>query len=125
MYTRFKFSMVQQAAEEQALLDNGVSENLINDEIWKTLGIRTFKLSEPIAIYNIGEMKNKQGKTTQYCWLKVKRRNQEYRMRSFTIRIRKDCLIFEYPFTLTFYLQEGWQKKQILEPKTSTGFKLA
>jgi len=76
MYTHFEFSMVQQAAEEQALLDNGVSENLINDEIWKT---------------------------TQNCWLEVKRRNQEYRMQSFTIRIRKDCLIFKYPFALTFY----------------------
>jgi len=46
-------------------------------------------------------------------------------MRSFTIRIRKDCLIFEYPFVLTFYLQEDWQKGRILGPKTSTGFKLA
>jgi len=36
MYTRFESSMVQQAAEGQALLDNGASENLIDDEIWKT-----------------------------------------------------------------------------------------
>jgi len=97
-------------AEEQALLDNGASKNLIDDETWKTLEIRTFKLSEPIAIYNIGETKNKQGKTTQYCWLEVKRGNQEYRMRSFTIRLKKDCLILEYPFALTFNLQEDWWK---------------
>ena len=125
MYTHFEFSMVRQVAEEQMLLDNGVSANLIDDEIWKTLGIRTFKLSEPIAIYNIGEMKNKQRKTTQYCWLEVKRRNQEYRMRSFTIRLKKNYLILEYPFTLTFNPQEDWWKGQILGPKTSTGFKLA
>ena len=75
MYTNFEFSMVRQVAEEQALLDNGASENLIDDETWKTLGIRTFKLSKPIAIYNIGETKNKQGKTTQDCWLEVKRGN--------------------------------------------------
>jgi len=108
MYTHFEFSTVRQAAEEQALLNNGASKNLIDDETWKTLGTRTFKLSEPIAIYNIGEMKNKQGKTTQYCWLEVKRGNQKYRMRSFTIRLRKDCLILEYPFALTFNPQEDW-----------------
>jgi len=110
MYTHFEFPTVRQAAEEQTLLDNGASENLINNETWKTLGVRTFKLSKPITIYNIGETKNKQGKTTQYCWLEVKKRDQEYRMRSFTIRLRKDCLIFECPFALTFNLQKNWQK---------------
>jgi len=46
-------------------------------------------------------------------------------MRSFTIRLRKDCLILEYPFALTFNPQEDWWKGRILGPKTSTGFKLA
>jgi len=116
---------VRQAAREQALLDNGASKNLIDDEIWKTLGIRTFKRSEPIAIYNIGKMKSKQRKTIRYCWLEVKRRNQEYRMQSFTIRLKENCLILEYPFALTFNPQEDWQKGRILGPKISTGFKLA
>jgi len=83
MYAHFGFSMVQQVAEEQAFLDNGASENLIDDETWKT---------------------------TQYCWLEVKRGNQEYKMWSFTIRLRKDCLILEYPIALTFNLQEDWWK---------------
>ena len=83
MYTNFEFSMVRQVAEEQALLDSGASENLIDEETWKTLGIGAFTLPRPITIYNVDGTENKQGKITRYCWLKVKRGDKEHRMRFF------------------------------------------
>jgi hypothetical protein len=72
MYTSFEFSMVRQVAEEQALLDSGASENLIDEETWKELRIGAFVLPKPITIYNVDGMENKQGKIIKYCWLKVK-----------------------------------------------------
>jgi len=76
MYTSFEVSTVQQVAEEQVLLDSGTSENLIDEETWKTLGNRAFVLPKPITIYNMDGTEDKQGKITKYCWLKVKRGNQ-------------------------------------------------
>ena len=72
MYTNFEFSMVRQVAEEQALLDSRASENLIDEETWRSLGIGSFKLPKPITIYNIDGTENKQGKIIRYCWLKVR-----------------------------------------------------
>jgi hypothetical protein len=103
-------------AEEQAFLDSGASENLIDEESWKTLGIGAFVLPKPITIYNVDGMENKQGKITKYCWLKV------------LTGIGKDCFILGYPFLLAFNPQINWQKGQILGPATkisTIGFKQA
>ena len=62
MYTNFEFSTVQQVAKEQALLDSGASENLIDKETWKSLRIGLFKLPKLITIYNVDRTENKQGK---------------------------------------------------------------
>jgi hypothetical protein len=115
-------------AEEQALLDSGASENLIDEETWKTLGIGAFVLPKPITIYNVDGMDNKQGKITKYCWLKVKRENQEHQMRFYLTGIGKDRFILGYPFLLAFNPQINWQTGQILGPVTkisTIGFKQA
>ena len=49
MYTNFEFSMMEQVAEEQVLLNSGASENLIDEETWRSLGIGSFKLPKPIC----------------------------------------------------------------------------
>jgi hypothetical protein len=85
-------------------------------------------LLKPITIYNMDEMENKQGKITKYCWLKVKRGNQEHQMRFYLTGIEKDCFILGYPFLLQFNPQINWQKGQILGPATkilTIGFKQA
>ena len=89
-------------AEEKALLDSGASENLIDEETWRSLGIGSFKLPKPITIYNVYRAENKQGKVTRYCWLKVRQGNKEHWMRFFLTGIGKDCFILGYPFLFTF-----------------------
>ena len=49
----------------------------MNKETWKTLGTRTFTLPKPITIYNIDGTENRQGKVTQYCWLKIRKGSKE------------------------------------------------
>jgi len=115
-------------AEEQVLLDSGASKNLIDEETWKTLGIGAFKLPKPITIYNVDGTENKQGKITQYCWLKVKRGNQEHQMQFFITGIGKDCFILGYPFLFAFNPRIDWWKGCIFGPATkisTIGFKLA
>ena len=64
--------MVQQVAEDKALVDSGASKNFINEETWKTLNIGAFQLTRLVTIYNVDGTENKQGKITKYCWLRVK-----------------------------------------------------
>jgi hypothetical protein len=128
MYISFEFSMAQRVAEEQALLDSGASENLIDEETWKTPGIGAFVLPKLITIYNMDGMEHKQGKINKYCWLKVKWGNQEHQMWFCLTGIGKGCFILGYPFLLTFNPQIDWQKGQILGPATkisTIGFKQA
>ena len=77
IHTDFKLLTIQQVTEEHALLNSGASENLINEETWKTLGTRTITLPEPIMVYNMDGTENRQGKVTQYCWLKIRKGNEE------------------------------------------------
>jgi hypothetical protein len=128
MYTNFEFSMVRQVVKEQALLDSGASENLLDEETWKTLGIRAFELPKPITIYNVDGTGNKQGKITKYCWLKVKKGNKEHQMRFFLTGLGKDRFILGYPFLFTFNPQVNWQEGKILGPATkilTIGFRQA
>jgi hypothetical protein len=104
MYTNFEFSTVRQVVEEQALLDSGASENLLDIETWKTLGIGAFELPKPITIFNVDGTENKQGKITKYCWLKVKKGNREQRMRFFLTGLGKDRFILGYPFLIAKYI---------------------
>ena len=107
---------MQRATEEHALLDSGASENLINEETWKTLGTRTFTLLKPITIYNIDGTENIQGKVTQYCWLKIRKGNEEQRMRFFIANTGEDCFVLRHPFLSTFNPQVDWSRGQILGP---------
>ena len=82
--------MVWQVAEEQALLDSGASENFIDEETWKSLGIGAFVLLKPVTIYNVDGTENKQGKITQYYWLQVIKEKQEHQMRFYLTALGKD-----------------------------------
>ena len=116
MHISFELSTVRRVAEEQALLDSGASENLINEETWKTLGIGAFALPKPITIYNVDGTENKQGKITRYCWLKVKKGNQQQRMKFFLTDIGKDHFILGYPFLHAFNPEMNWKEGQMLGP---------
>src|SRR6267142_1334971 len=115
----FKVLMVRQVTEGQVLLDSGASENLIDKETWKTLEMGAFVLPKPITIHNLDGTENKQGKITQYCWLRIKRGDKEQWMRFFITNTGEDRFILGYPFLSTFNPQVDWSKGQILGPMTN------
>ena len=88
----------------------------MDEETWKTLGTRTFTLPKPITIYNIDGTENGQGKVTQYCWLKIRKGNEEQRMRFFIANTGEDCFVLGHHFLSTFNPQVDWSKGQILGP---------
>src|SRR6267142_1513999 len=115
----FKLLTIQQVTERQALLDSGASENLINKETWKTLETGAFTLTKPIAVHNLDGTENKQGKITQYCWLRIKRGDEEQWMRFFIADTGKDHFVLGYPFLSAFNPQVDWSKGQISGPTTN------
>jgi len=62
MHIGITLSSVLWVAEEQALPDSGASENLIDEESWKTLGTKAFTLPKPVTIYNLDGTENAQGR---------------------------------------------------------------
>ena len=116
IHADFKLLTMQRVTEECTLLDSGASENLMNKGTWKTLGTRTFMLPKPITIYNIDGTENKQGKVTQYCWLKIRKGNEEQRMKFFIANTGEDCFVLGHPFLSAFNPQVNWSRGQILGP---------
>jgi hypothetical protein len=80
------------------------------------LGTRTFTLPKPITIYNIDGTENRQGKVTQYCWLKIRKGNEEQQMRFFIADMGEDCFVLGHPFLSAFNPQVDWSRGQILGP---------
>ena len=75
-----------------------------------------FTLYRPITIYNIDGTENRQGKVTQYCWLKIRKGNEEQRMRFFITNMGEDCFVLGHPFLSVFNPQVNWSRGQILGP---------
>src|SRR6267142_782336 len=115
----FKLLTVPQGTEGRALLDSGASENLIDKETWKTLKTGALTLTKPIAVHNLDGTENKQGKITQYCWLRIKRGDEEQRMRFFITDTGEDHFVLGYPFLSAFNPQVDWSKRQISGPTTN------
>lgn len=68
----FQFHTVQHTTKDIALLDSGVTENFLDEAVWKTLKIGCFQLSQPLTVNNVDSTKNRQRKIKYYCWIKVK-----------------------------------------------------
>jgi len=49
-------------AEETALLDSGVRENFLDEDVWKGLGIGRVRLKQPIPVHNVDGTENAEEK---------------------------------------------------------------
>jgi hypothetical protein len=94
---------------EKALLDSGATENFLDEQVWKTLNIRCFKLKRPLTVHNMDGTENCQGKITHCCWLKIHYQNQTLRMHFFLTDLGKDCFILGYPFLFAFNPEVDWR----------------
>src|SRR5712691_3027467 len=109
----FTFRTVQKTKQERALLDSEASENFINIETWRTLGIGRVKLSNPIPVHNVDGTENKRGAIEYYCWLKVKIGKEMRRMRFYLTGLGKEHFILGYPFLRGFNPTVNWAEGQL------------
>ena len=109
----FQFYTVHQVTNEKALLDSGAMENFLNEQVWKTLNIRCFKLKRPLTVHNMDGTENCQGKITHCCWLKIHYQNQTSRMHFFLTNLGKDRFILGYPFLFAFNPEVDWRAAKL------------
>src|SRR5258708_18212182 len=69
---KIEFRTSQSMAEETALLDSGATENCLDIETWKRLGIGKTELHQPIPVYNIDGTENKQCNLTHNFCLRIR-----------------------------------------------------
>jgi hypothetical protein len=82
----------------------------LDKEVWKTLKIGCFQLSQPLTVNNIDSTENRQGKIEYYCWIKVHYQGKMMRMPFFLTNLGRDRFILGYPFLFTFNPEVDWRK---------------
>jgi hypothetical protein len=87
------FRTSQSKADKSALIDSGATDNFIDEETWKRLGIGKKELARPVTVHNIDGTENKQGKITHYCWLCIAKGEKHMLQRFYITALGKDRII--------------------------------
>jgi hypothetical protein len=109
------FHTARQMAYIKTLIDSGATENFISPEVITRLGIKTRSLPVPVDLKTVDGSTHKEGKITEYCWLKVTHGDKQYKDVFFVASLGKDRLILGYPFLYHF------QPRHRLAEETSWG----
>jgi hypothetical protein len=83
MNVPFKFETARLKADETALIDSGATENFIDEDTWKRLGIGRNQLHEKIVLTNVDGTENRRGELTHFCWLRVNHQGKEALLKFF------------------------------------------
>jgi hypothetical protein len=113
LYANVTFKTSQLMANEKALLDNGATENFIDEVTWQQLGIGWKELKKPITITNVDGTENKKGKITHYCWLRIQKGTHDKLQRFFITNLGQDRIILGYPFLYCFNPPIDWTAGRI------------
>jgi hypothetical protein len=103
------FRTLQSKADKSALIDSGATDNFINEETWKRLGIRRKELARPVMVHNVNGTENKQGKITHYCWLRIIKGEKHMLQQFYITALGKDRIILGYPFLYDFNPKINWK----------------
>ena len=96
------FRTLQSKADKSALIDSGATDNFIDEDTWKRLGIGCKELARPVTVHNVDGTENKQGKITHYCWLRIVKGDKHMLQRFYITSLGKDRIILGYPFLYDF-----------------------
>ena len=85
-------------ARANVLLDSGATDNLIDRNLIKKLGLGTKPVKPPRLVRNVDGSLNKDGTITEMCQLWIKRGNKETTFPFFITSLGEDRMIFGYPW---------------------------
>jgi len=100
--------------QEKALINSGVMESFVDQEIVKRLKLRTWQLEASINVRNINGTKNIGGKITSYLNQIVSQGNRKIRERFYITNLREDRIILEYPWLCDFNPQINWPNYKLI-----------
>jgi hypothetical protein len=107
------FRTSQSKADESALIDSGATDNFIDEDAWKRLGIGRKELARPVTVHNVDGTENKQGKITHYCWLHIVKGDKHMLQRFYITSLGKDRIILGYPFLYDFNPKINWKTGKV------------
>ena len=108
--TKIVFWTLSEQADDRALVDSGATENFIDYETWKQMGVGKRPLAKPLTVYNVDGSENKQGKITDYCMLHIIFQGWQWLQKFYIASLGKDSIILGYPFLYVFQPTINWQK---------------
>jgi len=115
MRIKLTFKTISMVAKDEALLNSRATENFLDLQTWKELRIGRFQLRKPVPVRNVDGTSNSAGNIKYFCWLKIRIKNRDRRMKFFLTNLGNDRFILGYPFLKSFNPKIDWEKGQILD----------
>jgi len=115
MRIKLTFKTISTVAKDEALLDSRATENFLDLQAWKELRIGRFQLEKPVPVRNVDGTSNSAGHIKHFCWLKVRIKKCEKRMKFFLTNLGNNRFILGYPFLKEFNPRIDWEKAQFLD----------
>ena len=113
MNVPFKFETAHAQAEETALIDSGATENFIDEESFKRLGVGKRTLPRPVKMINVDGTENRQGEVKNFCRLRVLHNAKEALQDFYITDLGKDRIILGYPFLEAFNPKINWTQGRL------------
>jgi len=115
MRIKLTFKTISTVAKDKALLDSGATKNFLDLQAWRELKIGHFQLEKPVPIRNVDRTSNSARHIKYFCWLKVRIKKCNKRMKFFLTNLGNDWFILGYLFLKTFNPKIDWEKAQLLD----------
>jgi hypothetical protein len=116
---KFYFCSKHGMAAENALIDSGATENFINYNTIKRLGIISKCLPTPHVMQNVDRTDNQAGLIQFYLDLKVKKGKQEELLHFYVANLTTDRFILGFPYLQEFNPPINWARGKVLSPHMS------
>jgi hypothetical protein len=113
MTIKIPYTSIWKMAKICALIDSGATENFLNKQVVKQLGVGRKLLLQPRKVSNIDGMENKGGMLTHYCELHVCMGTQEGIEKFFITNLGEDWAILGYPWIEHFDPPFNWKNKKL------------
>src|SRR5246127_4811527 len=106
----FTFQTAHATAEEKALLDSGATENFLDEETWRRMGVGRRVLDKPLKVINVDGTENRKGTITHYCRLRIIYNGESDLQDFYIASLGRDQMILGYPFFRRFEPKVSWKR---------------